>query len=58
LGGCDVCNNLLALCMTHPIITLRGSHNKVVLSLQSLTLRADTCATERKLWMARTSMQN
>ena len=44
--------------MTHPIITFRGSHNKVVLSLQSLPLCADTCATERKLGMARKTMQN
>ena len=33
-------------------------HNKVVLSLQSLTLRANTCATEQKLGMARKTMQN
>ena len=37
---------------------IRGSHNKVVLSLQSLPLRADTCAMEWKLGMARKTMQN
>ena len=41
-----------AICMTHPIITFRGSYNKVVLCLQSLPLRANTCATEQKLGMA------
>ena len=30
LGDCDVCNKLHAWCMTHPIITFRGSHNKVL----------------------------
>jgi len=40
------------------IITFKGSHNKVVLSLQSLTLRVDTCATERKLGTACKTMQN
>ena len=44
--------------MIHPIITFRGSHNKVVLSLQSLPLRANTCAMERKLGMACKTMQN
>ena len=33
LGGCEVCNKLRALCVTPPIITFRGSHNKVVPSL-------------------------
>jgi len=43
--------------MTHPIITFRGSHNKVVLSLQSLPLHADSCAMELKLGMAHKTMQ-
>ena len=33
-------------------------YNKVVLSLQSLTLHADTSATEWKLGMARKTIQN
>jgi len=59
LGGCacDVCNKLRALCTTHPIITFRGSHNKVVVSLQSFLLCANTYAMERKLGMA-TRLQN
>ena len=36
----------------------KGSHNKVVLSLQSLPLHADTCATEQRLGMAHKTMQN
>ena len=58
LGGCEVCNKLRALCVTPPIITFRGSHNKVVPGLQSLPLSADTCATEWKLGMARKTMRN
>ena len=44
--------------MTRPIITFRGSLNKVVLSLQSLHLHANTCAMEWKLGMAHKTMQN
>ena len=43
---CDSSNNCI-----------RGSHNKVVLSLQSLPLRASTCAMGQKKGMARKTMQ-
>ena len=40
--------NYMLSAYTHPTITFRGSHNEVVLSLQTLPLRADTwcCGTE------------
>ena len=58
LGGCDVCNKLRALCVTHPTIEFRGSHNKLVLGLQTLPLHTDTWCCRTKIEMACKTMPN